>query len=107
MARALAALLSVFLLVVPGMAQAATGNTVQAPGIQAPPEMDWVGLSETAAVRPTNELDGEPNHVMARLILDKTRVKPGETVRLGVHLEHDPEWHTYWRAPGEVQAHLY
>lgn len=107
MARALAALLSVFLLVVPGMAQAAGGSTVHAPGIEAPPEVEWMGLPKTAAVRPVNELDGEPNHVMARLVLDKTMVKPGETVRLGVHLEHDPEWHTYWRAPGEVGKPTY
>lgn len=102
MARAFAALLSVLLTLVPGLAQAADGSTVHAPGIEAPPKVDWMGLSETAAVRPVNALDGEPNHVMARLVLDKTTVQPGETVRLGVHLEHDPEWHTYWRAPGEV-----
>ena len=37
----------------------------------------------------------------ARLIVDKQTARPGETVWAGVDLRMAPEWHTYWRNPGE------
>ena len=101
MHRAIAALTALFVFLFPALAHA-EGNTVHAPGIEPPVQVALEGLPETAQVRPVNELDGEPNHVQASLVLDRTQVAPGDTARIGVHLEHDPEWHTYWRSPGEV-----
>jgi DsbC/DsbD-like thiol-disulfide interchange protein len=28
-------------------------------------------------------------------------VAPGKTVRLGLRLQHQPQWHTYWKNPGD------
>ncbi|MEO7851888.1 MAG: protein-disulfide reductase DsbD domain-containing protein, partial [Rubrivivax sp.] len=40
-------------------------------------------------------------HVSAELVADVTAVQPGQTVRVGLRLEHIPHWHTYWRNPGD------
>ena len=37
----------------------------------------------------------------AELIADRATVAPGEAFRLGLRLKHDPQWHTYWRNPGD------
>lgn len=39
--------------------------------------------------------------VEAELVADRTAVVPGEPLRLGLRLSHDPHWHTYWRNPGD------
>ena len=39
--------------------------------------------------------------VEAELVADRTAVVPGEPLRLGLRLAHDPHWHTYWRNPGD------
>jgi thiol:disulfide interchange protein len=40
--------------------------------------------------------------VVARLVADRQAVAPGETVRVGLHLEQQAGWHTYWKSPGEI-----
>lgn len=43
--------------------------------------------------------------VRAELLLDAPAGwQPGQPVRLGLHLQHSPEWHTYWRNPGDSGA---
>jgi len=37
----------------------------------------------------------------AELIADRASVAPGQSFRLGLRLKHDPQWHTYWRNPGD------
>jgi thiol:disulfide interchange protein DsbD len=39
--------------------------------------------------------------VDAELVAERTAVQPGARVELGLRLRHDPEWHTYWRNPGD------
>jgi thiol:disulfide interchange protein DsbD len=39
-------------------------------------------------------------HTQARLILAAETARPGDTVLVGVQLQMDPRWHTYWRNPG-------
>ncbi|MEZ5739857.1 MAG: protein-disulfide reductase DsbD family protein [Burkholderiaceae bacterium] len=39
--------------------------------------------------------------VLAELVADTDAVVPGQPLRLGLRLVHDPQWHTYWRNPGE------
>lgn len=64
------------------------------------PEVDFSVLPESAAFQ---KMDGDaPHPVLARLLSDKQSVKPGETVRLGVHLTQEEGWHTYWHSPGDV-----
>ncbi|MEO6270171.1 MAG: protein-disulfide reductase DsbD domain-containing protein, partial [Lautropia sp.] len=39
--------------------------------------------------------------VEAELIADVAQAVPGQPFRLGLRLKHDPDWHTYWRNPGD------
>ena len=41
------------------------------------------------------------DHLHSRLVAEATAVVPGQPVTLGLLLEHDPHWHTYWRNPGD------
>jgi thiol:disulfide interchange protein/DsbC/DsbD-like thiol-disulfide interchange protein len=61
---------------------------------------DLAGRPATASVRPPNA--GKPHPVVAHLIADVDQAKAGEPFRLGVLLQQDPQWHTYWRSPGDV-----
>lgn len=36
-------------------------------------------------------------HVTAELVAETTSVRPGETARLGLRLNHEETWHTYWK----------
>ncbi|MCE7873408.1 thiol:disulfide interchange protein [bacterium CPR1] len=40
-------------------------------------------------------------HVQSELISDQTVVAPGSTFWVGLRLEMEPEWHTYWQNPGD------
>ncbi|HUP65409.1 MAG TPA: protein-disulfide reductase DsbD domain-containing protein [Thermoanaerobaculia bacterium] len=40
-------------------------------------------------------------HVTAKLLLDRSHVRPGEEFRLGLHLRMKEGWHTYWKHPGD------
>ena len=40
--------------------------------------------------------------VHVRLLSDREQVAPSEEVRIGVHFALDPEWHIYFRNPGEA-----
>ncbi|MCD6680420.1 MAG: thioredoxin family protein [Burkholderiaceae bacterium] len=39
--------------------------------------------------------------VEVELVADRAAVVPGEAMRLGLRIHHDPQWHTYWRNPGD------
>src|SRR5215813_7099781 len=41
-------------------------------------------------------------HTQAQLLLADETARPGDTVLAGVHLKMEPEWHTYWKNPGEA-----
>jgi thiol:disulfide interchange protein DsbD len=41
------------------------------------------------------------DHLQSRLVADATAAVPGTPLTLGLLLEHDPHWHTYWRNPGD------
>ena len=60
--------------------------------IEVPP-----GASADAAVSGPQK---EPN-ARLKLVLDRDRVAPGETVRAGVLFELSPGWHMYWRYSGQ------
>jgi thiol:disulfide interchange protein len=67
----------------------------------APPPIDFSGLPAEASVRPKQAGD-KPHPVIARLVVDHASVAPGDTLRVGVLLEQDVGWHTYWRSPGDI-----
>ncbi|MGH7885327.1 MAG: protein-disulfide reductase DsbD domain-containing protein, partial [Thermodesulfobacteriota bacterium] len=41
------------------------------------------------------------NSVSAKLVSDVSSVKPGETFSVGVLFEIKPDWHIYWKNPGD------
>lgn len=84
----------------PGVAFAA-GVSLAPPGWVAPPVVEMSGLVESASKRPENQ-PRKPHQVHARLLLDRDSVQAGETVRVGLHLEQDENWHTYWKSPGDI-----
>lgn len=45
----------------------------------------------------------QPN-TSVNLLLDAAAARPGDTVFAGIVLESAPNWHTYWRNPGESGA---
>ena len=65
------------------------------------PIVDLSALPATADVRPAG-MEDRPHPVRARLLVDRDGVRPGDTLRLGVHLTQDPGWHTYWKSPGDI-----
>jgi thiol:disulfide interchange protein DsbD len=76
------------------------GGTVSPPP-PPPPKVDFSALPDAADQQPTQP-DGKDHPVRARLLVDRTAVAPGETVRIGLHLTQMPEWHTYWKSPGDI-----
>jgi thiol:disulfide interchange protein/DsbC/DsbD-like thiol-disulfide interchange protein len=40
-------------------------------------------------------------HVTAELVAQQTAIQPGQTLQIGLRLQHIPHWHTYWRNPGD------
>lgn len=58
-------------------------------------DLGFPGLSSTAG-------GGAPGsaHTRPSLWLDQETVVPGSTLMAVVELDHDPDWHTYWKNPG-------
>lgn len=40
-------------------------------------------------------------HVTAELVAERSAVQPGQSVNIGLRIQHIPHWHTYWRNPGD------
>ncbi len=83
-----------------GLAQAA-GTSLPPPGWEAPPSVSMSDVPDSASKRPENQ-PGKPHQVHARLLFDHDQVAPGQTLRVGLHLEQDKNWHTYWKSPGDI-----
>ncbi len=79
----------------------AAGVSIPPPGWVAPPVVSFEGVGGSASKRPENQ-PGKPHQVHARLLFAQDVVKPGQTIRVGLHLEQDPGWHTYWKSPGDI-----
>lgn len=47
-----------------------------------------------AAVQRTDHLDSQ-------LVAERSAAVPGQPLRIGLWLQHDPHWHTYWVNPGD------
>ena len=37
----------------------------------------------------------------AELVAERSAVQPGGSLQIGLRLQHIPQWHTYWRNPGD------
>jgi len=44
----------------------------------------------------------QQTHVSVKLVLDHVSVEPGASLLVGVFFEIEPEWHIYWKNPGEA-----
>ena len=43
----------------------------------------------------------QDEHVRVTLLSERAALVPGATAWLGVRLQHEPHWHTYWTNPGD------
>ena len=53
----------------------------------------WAGMAGAQPVR--------TEHVTAELVARSAGIQPGQSVQIGLRLQHIPHWHTYWRNPGD------
>lgn len=56
-----------------------------------------IGSVAGAASAPT----GPSRHVKASLVAETDAVRPGQPLTVGIRLEMEEGWHTYWRNPGD------
>ncbi len=49
----------------------------------------------------STEKDGVPRYVTVNVIPEKDAIAPGETLAIAIEQIHHPEWHTYWKNPGD------
>ena len=66
------------------------------------PQVDFSALPEGATATPPPPAADKPHPVVARLLLEKDALVPGEKARIGVHLTQAEGWHTYWSSPGDI-----
>ena len=45
---------------------------------------------------------GRSRHTVVTLLSETRSVQPGHPLTLGLRLEMEPEWHTYWKNPGDA-----
>ncbi|MDB6001994.1 MAG: putative ThiO:disulfide interchange protein, partial [Rhizobacter sp.] len=41
------------------------------------------------------------DHVTAELVAERSAIQPGQQIQIGLRLQHQPHWHSYWRNPGD------
>ncbi|MEM1080611.1 MAG: protein-disulfide reductase DsbD domain-containing protein [Pseudomonadota bacterium] len=41
------------------------------------------------------------DHIVVELVSEVDSVQPGQAFRVGLSMQHDPKWHTYWINPGD------
>jgi thiol:disulfide interchange protein DsbD len=58
--------------------------------------MALLGLATPVQAQPV-----KTDHVTAELVTERGGVAPGGTLAIGLRLQHIPQWHTYWRNPGD------
>lgn len=54
-----------------------------------------------AAADPVSSVPRATDHLVSRLVAERTAAVPGHELRIGLLLEHAPHWHTYWINPGD------
>ncbi len=47
-------------------------------------------------------MSAQAAHTQVRLLLSADTARPGDTVWAGVDMKMEPDWHTYWKNPGEA-----
>lgn len=72
-----------------------------AESISAPSETIKLAAQNEEEAMPPVIKDGHPRYVSVRVIPEKTAIAPGETMMVAIEQTHQPEWHTYWKNPGD------
>jgi len=59
--------------------------------------------AQALTVLPASQGSGtvRTDHVTAELVAERDAVQPGQSLQIGLRLQHIPQWHTYWRNPGD------
>lgn len=59
--------------------------------------------AQALSVLPAAQSSGgaRTEHVTAELVAERDAVQPGQSLQIGLRLQHVPGWHTYWRNPGD------
>lgn len=52
-------------------------------------------------ITPAQAQTAETSHAQIRLLPERSAIKAGETIRVGIEQTLDENWHTYWRNPGD------
>lgn len=63
--------------------------------------MRWILLVLTMAFVHVQGATLKTDHVTAQLVAGQSAVQPGQTIWVGLEIDHQPHWHTYWRNPGD------
>ena len=68
------------------------------------PVLAWAGPGDEDPADLFEQIGSQPEGtpVRARLIAESDAITPGGSVWLGVHLDQDPGWHTYWKNSGDA-----
>jgi DsbC/DsbD-like thiol-disulfide interchange protein len=56
----------------------------------------WALAAATTGAAPPSS-----KHVQVQLVPEVDSIRPGQPFTVGLHLRMDPEWHTYWKNPGD------
>ncbi|HNQ91898.1 MAG TPA: protein-disulfide reductase DsbD family protein [Alphaproteobacteria bacterium] len=59
------------------------------------------GLGGGSSAYADTTKDGVPRYVTTNVIPEKDAIMAGETLTIAIQQLHAPEWHTYWKNPGD------
>jgi DsbC/DsbD-like thiol-disulfide interchange protein len=62
----------------------------------------WIGALALAAAQ-ASAAGAQPvsRHVQPQIVSEVESIRPGQRFWVGLHLRMDPQWHTYWKNPGD------
>ena len=64
--------------------------------------LTWASAAGPAPVSAQEPAGADPSpHSEAVLVAETTSIRPGRPFTIGLHLTLDPEWHSYWKNPGD------
>ncbi|MBF0253642.1 MAG: thioredoxin family protein [Candidatus Omnitrophica bacterium] len=62
----------------------------------------FIGILGLAACLPAQAALRDTAPIEGKLVSQTTSIRPGEPFWVGLYLMPEPEWHTYWKDPGEA-----
>ena len=65
------------------------------------PKAVFLGLASMVCVGAGAAPVVKTEHVEAQLVTEKAAAQPGKPALVGLKLRMEPQWHTYWKNPGD------